>query len=648
MNRFPVQSRSSREGGVMTQRKWKQVLRYRFDNFMSRGTIALIGALGLISLCIILIAGILINLLGVTPEGSEKLGFWEGLWQSLMRAMDAGTLGGDSGWGFRFLMFVVTIGGIFIISGLIGVLTSGLERRLEELRKGRSKVIEKDHTVILGWSLQVFTIISELVTANENRHKPCIVILGDKDKVEMEDEINDKIGDTKNTRIVCRSGSPLETSDLEMVNIDAARSIIILSPEKENPDVDVIKTILAITNNPRRKSSPYYVIGEIQDPKNLEVAKMVGKDEVELLLVGDLISRVIAQTCRQSGLSIVYTELLDFGGDEIYFKEEPSLQGETYGEILAFYEDSAVIGFNTRKHGVRINPPMDTVLEPGDEVIAISEDDDTLILSGKKNIPVKETAIRLSSPQPQSPEKTLILGWNRKLPAIINELDAYVTTGSTTTVVAEFAHGENEIKRLCPSLKNMSITYRIEDTTDRRVLDNLEAEKYNHIILLCYSDQYDPQDADAKTLITLLHLRDIAEKLNQDFSIVSEMMDVRDRILAEISQADDFIVSANLVSLMLTQISENKYLNSVFADLFDPEGSEIYMKYIEDYIQTGEPVNFYTVLEAARKKGETAIGYRLKQFSTNAEKAYGVVVNPDKSREVVFSKEDRIIVLAES
>lgn len=635
----------------MTQQKLKEILRYRFDNFMSRGTVALIGALGIISLCIILIAGILINLLGVTPEGSEKLGFWEGLWQSLMRAMDAGTLGGDSGWGFRFLMFVVTIGGIFIISGLIGVLTSGLENRLEELRKGRSKVIEKDHTVILGWSLQAFTIISELVTANENRHKPCIVILGDKDKIEMEDEIKDKIGDTKNTRIVCRSGSPLEPSDLEMVNIDAARSIIILSPEKENPDVDVIKTILAITNNPRRKSSPYYIVGEIQDPKNLEVAKMVGKDEAELLLVGDLISRVIAQTCRQSGLSIVYTELLDFGGDEIYFKEEPSLQGKTFGDILALYENSTVIGLKTKEHGVRLNPSMDTVLKPGDDVIAIAEDDDTLILSGKKDkkdIPVKETAVRLSSPQPQSPEKTLILGWNRKLPAIIDELDGYVAPGSTTTVVAEFADGENEIKRLCPALKNMSLSYRVEDTTNRRVLDSLEMEKYNYIILLCYSDRYTPREADAKTLITLLHLRDIAEKHNCDFSIVSEMMDVRDRVLAEVSQADDFIVSTNLVSLMLTQISENKHLNAVFAELFDPEGSEIYMKYIEDYVQTGEPVNFYTVLEAARRKGETAIGYRLKQFASDAEKAYGVVVNPDKSREVVFSKEDRIIVLSES
>ena len=70
-----------------------------------------------------------------------------------MRTLDAGTMGGDEGnWPYLFAMLAVTIGGIFIISSLIGILTTGLEARLDSLRKGRSKVVESDHTVILGWS----------------------------------------------------------------------------------------------------------------------------------------------------------------------------------------------------------------------------------------------------------------------------------------------------------------------------------------------------------------------------------------------------------------------------------------------------------------------------------------------------------------
>src|SRR4029077_15129865 len=104
-------------------------------------------------------------------------------------------------------------------------------------------------------------------------------------------------------------------------------------------------------------------------PKNMDVARMVGRDEAELILVGDLIARIIAQTCRQSGLSVVYTELLDFEGDEIYFKAEPSLAGKTFGEALFVYENSTVMGLWLNDGGPRLNTPMNTVKAPGDPII---------------------------------------------------------------------------------------------------------------------------------------------------------------------------------------------------------------------------------------------------------------------------------------
>ncbi len=99
---------------------------------------------------------------------------------------------------------------------------------------------------------------------------------------------------------------------------------------------------------------------------------------------------------------------------------------------------------------------------------------------------------------------------------------------------------------------------------------------------------------------------------------------------------------------MLSQISENKELNAVFTDLFDPEGSEIYLKPASNYVEAGQPLNFYTVVEAARRRGEVALGYRLKAQETDADQAYGVTMNPKKSESVTFSEGDRIIVLAES
>jgi len=631
----------------MTTPTFRDRLRYRFDNFMARGTIALIAGLGVISAAVVGIAAVAIVMSGARQHGAAgPIGPAEAAWESLVRTLDPGTMGQDTGWRFRFIMLFATLGGVFVISALIGVLNNALYTKLGELRKGRSRVIESGHTVILGWSQQVFSIIAELVQANANQRDPCIVILGEKDRIEMETGIRDNVGSTGRTRIVCRHGSPIGLGDLDIVSLHSARSIIVLSPEDGDPDTGVIKTVLAITNNPGRKVEPYHIVAEITDPRNLEAARMVGKDELELVLTGNLVSRIIAQTCRQSGLSVVYTELLDFGGDEIYFKSEPSLTGRTFGEALFAYEDSAVIGLRTAQ-GPRLNPPMDTRIAPGDQIIAVSEDDDTIRVSGPGERGVARDALRLRRPTQATAERTLILGWNWRAPAIIQELDHYVAAGSSVTVVADVPNMDRAAATRDAGARNQAVAYETGDTADRRTLEALRIETYKHVIVLAY-DHVEPQQADARTLVTLLHLRDIADRFGHPFSIVSEMLDVRNRALAEVTKADDFIVSDKLVSLMLAQISENKELNAVFTDIFDPEGSEIYLKLAANYVVIGEPVNFYTVVEAARLRGEVAIGYRITALANDASRAYGVAVNPDKSQPITFAEWDRIIVLAEN
>jgi voltage-gated potassium channel Kch len=623
-------------------------LRYTFDRSLSGGTISLVGWLALVSLSIVVTATALILLVGIAPEGQEPQNFAEAFWQSLMRSIDPGTLAGDTGWSYRILMFIVTIGGIFVVSLLISILSNGLQRKLEEFQKGRSFVVEENHTLILGWSSRIFLIISELVIANENQKKPRIVILADKDKVEMEDEIRAQIGDTKNTRVVCRSGNPIDLIHLEIANPHATKSVIILSPDNSaDADAQVIKMILAMTNNPNRRDEPYHIVAEIRDEKNMEIAALVGKDETKLILSSDVIARITVQTCRQVGLSIVYKELLDYDGDEIYFQEEPALVGKTFGEALFAYEQCALMGLISAESGVKINPPMETVIRAGDRVIAIAEDDDKVIFNGFAHVKIDAAAIREASVNGSREERFLILGWNKRGKTIVRELDNYVADGSYLKIVADAPELENNLKAISANLQNIKVESGTGDTTDRKLLDSLDLTSFDHIVVLCYAEQLDAQAADAKTMMTLLHLRDIEEKKGESYSIVSEMIDVRNRALAEIAKADDFIVSDELTGLLLTQISENAELLDVFNDLFDSDGSEIYLKPAKNYVALGAEVNFYTVTESARKRGEIAIGYRLERHADDAGQAYGVRVNPPKPELITFKLEDKIIVLAE-
>lgn len=613
---------------------------------MAAGPIALIGWLGLASLLLVLAAGLVITIAELTQDEGISLGFGEAAWESLMRTLDPGTMGGDTGWGFRVVMLGVTLGGIFLVSTLIGILSTGISSKLDELRKGHSFVVEKNHTLILGWSEKIFPVISELVTANENLKKPSIVILAPNDKVEMEDEIKIKIPGTKNTRIICRSGNPIDPDNLKIVNLDEARSILVLAGQETDPDIHVIKTILAIINNADRKDSDYHIVAEITDHKNKEVAEMIGKNEVTLVHSEDLIAKVIAQTCRQSGLSIVYDELLGFEGDEIYFQHEPKLEGVTFNDAILAYEDSAVLGIRFPDGSIKINPPMDTVFGVNDIVVAVSKDDDTIKLSGITPL-IDENSFNESKNAPQKNEHTLILGWNKRGISIIRELDNYLGKGSSVTIVSNEAPPGVEFDLLKKSLKNQKISFKSGIITHRETLDELDLKTFNHIILLCYSDTLDIQEADSRTLITLLHLRNISEQLGVQFSIVSEMMDIRNKQLAEVTRADDFIVSNKLISAMLSQLTENRELRTVFDDIFDAEGSEIYLKPVKDYVKPGKEINFYTVCASACRKNEVAIGYRKCRYAHDADKTYGVAVNPKKSDRITFDETDKIIVIAE-
>jgi voltage-gated potassium channel Kch len=616
------------------------------DRLLGGGTLAQVGVLALITVGMIGASVGFLVLSQITPDGVHGFDTWEAVWVSLAHLVDGGTMGNDPpDWPYRTVMLVVTLMGLLLVSALIGLLTTGLVNKLEELRRGRTFVIENDHTLILGWSPSIFTIISELDIAGEDRVRPRIVILADRDKVEMEAEIRTKVPKLQNVKVICRRGQPIDPDDLAIVNPDEARAIIVLAPEGGDADTHVLKTILALTNNPDRKAGRYHIVAELRDSKKHEVAKLIGGDELEVVLSSEVVTRLTVQTCFQSGLSIVYTELFDFVGDEIYLKAEPKLAGKSFGEALLAYDTCAVIGMRRADGTIRLNPPMETVITEQDQLFAITEDAGHFNVHGTPAI--DEAAIRTGERIGKgAPRRTLILAWNRRASSIIREMDYYVQEGSEVTVVADRPEPD-DLKALTPLLQNQTVHFWKGDTTDFTTLDSLDIWSYQHVIVLGGADASGPQEADARTLVTLLYLRTIAERTGAKVNIVSEMLDIRNRELARVTKVDDFIVSNNIISLMLAQVSENKHLNAVFSDLLDTQGQEIYLKPAAEYVELGKPVNFYTVTEAARRRNEVAIGHRLMAPEARKGPMDGISLNRPKVQTTSYAADDRIIVIAE-
>ncbi|WP_341250837.1 CASTOR/POLLUX-related putative ion channel [Euzebya pacifica] len=623
-------------------------LAYALDRSLSRGPVALIGWLALLSAAVVMTGAAALVLLGLRPADAESLGVAEATWQALMRALDAGAVGADVGWPFRAVMLLVTIGGLFILSTLIGVLTTGIEGRLEQLRKGRSVVVEDGHSLILGWSPKALVILAELAVANENRSRPKVVVLADRDKVEMEDEIREQLGDQLgHTRVICRSGRPTSIADLAIASPATARSIVVVTPEDDHDDRFVLRALLALGDPSVRPRGCNHIVATLEDPANREVAEIIGGGDVRLLDVGDLIARITAQTCRQSGLSVVIHELLDFDGDEIYFAPAPSLDGRSWGEVLLAYEGASPIGLRRPDGTITLNPAADTVMAAGDDVIAIAADDDRVIpASAPVATPVEDHVVAVE-PGTSPPERTLVLGWNDRGTVLLRNLDAYVPHGSTVHVVSNDVDVQPALADLAAELNTLALTAGTADITRRAVLEALDLARMDHVIILADAGAESRDAADTDTMITLLHLRDLAGRTDARFAVVPEALDSRNRELLRTTSADDFIVSERLISLLMSQVSEAPDLQTVFAQLFDPSGSEIYLRPAEQYVLPDLSTPFSTVVAAASARGETAIGYRLIALADDPAAAYGVVVNPPRSGEVRLGAGDRVIVLAD-
>ncbi|MBU1307110.1 MAG: hypothetical protein KKF33_16530, partial [Alphaproteobacteria bacterium] len=327
---------------------------------------------------------------------------------------------------------------------------------------------------------------------------------------------------------------------------------------------------------------------------------------------------------------------------KIYTIEQPALTGMTFGAGVMAYEGSTLIGFTRPDGSVTLNPPMETVIPPDVRAIIIAEDDAAIKLTTGSR-PVSRELIVTPAERPDAPEYTLILGWNRRAPIIAHEMSRYVAPGSILAIAADTPDLDDDMARLTVSGTNLALHYVRTDTTSRAALEQLDITAYDHVLVLGYSDLMGAQATDTRTLVTLLHLRKIADQGGKHINVVSEMVDVRNRELAEVTKADDFVVSNKLVSLMLAQASENDRLAAIFDELLDEEGSEIYMRPAEDYVQLGTPVNFYTITQAACEIGQVALGYHRPRPGT---KAGGIVVNPPKTDVLDYQDGDRIIVLA--
>ncbi|GGR13441.1 lipoprotein [Streptomyces cinereoruber] len=628
-----------------------QRLRYRFDNLVAGGTTVLIGWLAAACLAVVIPASMV--LVWADRKAPTTLsGRLQAVWVSVGQTLK---IGGAVGSPVYVLASVsLALVALLFVSTLVSLITTGIDRRIRSLRLGHSTVLETGHTVVLGWSDQIFPVIRELVCANANRRRAAVAVLAPKDKVEMEQGIATRVTDLGTTRVICRTGHTTDPPVLSRVGPRTAKSVLVLPPDGETGDAHVVKTLLAL-GAAVSTDGKAVVVAAVRDARNQLTARLAAGPRGHVLCVDHIVARLLVQTALQPGLSLLYQELLDFEGDEFYTTDAGNLTGRTFGEALLSFTTSSVVGLLRADGAVLLNPGPDSTIRADDRIIVITQDDDTAVPDDASSC-VDEDAIVHAAPGRPVAERLLLLGWNRRAPLIVEQLDQYVNSGTVLDVVARGDDATmRDALRAAPARDHLEVTFRSGDITDPRVLAGLDVPSYDGVMVI--GDTGLPahpgrapetgSETDDRTLVTLLHLRAIGDAASRELALTTEISDDGNRLLAPARAGADFIVSGRLISLLMAQISESDYLAAVFEELFTAEGSEFHLRPVGDYVRLDREVAFATAVESARRRGECAVGYR-QRASAGTGPDHGMKVNPDKGRPVRFAPGGRPIVLAEN
>lgn len=589
-------------------------IKYWLDKQMSKGTASIIRLLSFTVLFVVLFISTLIVIFRLRD------GFFSAFWDSLATIINAWMPSSDEGnVGYIILNTVAAVVGLLFTSILIGVVSTAIEQKLDELRSGNTKVLEKDHTVILGYNFGEHGLLKQLILATEKR-KRTIVIFTDLEKTALEQDLQNNVDIPDNIEVICRHGDITNINDLRYCSIDKAK-VVIVNALNDNKRV---KAVLAVSL--LKKEYPECdanIVACVTNNKYLLPQKKMDKNNVTMFKTDEIMAKMIAHTATEPGLSLAFKELLNFEGNELYFEKDERFCNKTVLELSGYIDNATLIGI---KHNGKtaLNPSRDTVIEEGDEVLLfeISKGSYHINNIGEKNITDREYRKQLK----EAKGKLYIFGSNILLDTITKEIPSDVENIILVPIKKEDKEETDYYND------------RITDIFKGDYLKNLNtiAKDASHIVIL--SDRtIDKEDADINNILLLLKLMNLKEIFDYPYNITVELnMESSYNVTLKNSKID-YIVSSNIASLVLAQMSENIELEDVFDELLSERGNELYSKQLKPFnLKTDKDYSCGSLKQIVLSYGYTLLGYTHED---------NMKLNLKLEDRIQFDENDRLIVL---
>ena len=250
-----------------------------------------------------------------------------------------------------------------------------------------------------------------------------------------------------------------------------------------------------------------------------------------------------------------------------------------------------------------------------------------------------------------------MIGWSFKSSAIIREFADYIIEGSEIHVLLKRPTSEQiaEVEALNAELEGIEVALIQQDCLNIEDLMSVRPFEYNNIIILAGNsqgdDRVDAARVDSENIVALLLLRRIFSQYpaeSKNTKLITEILDSQNDELVAKAGVQDVIISNRLVSMIMAQISESPDIEKVYDDIFQEDGSEIYLKPASLYFEKlPAEVSFADMMAVAQKRDEICIGVKILAQENDKANNNGVQLIPEKNTAFALRPGDSLVVLAE-
>jgi Trk K+ transport system NAD-binding subunit len=640
--------------------RFKNSFVFQLEQVVVRGPLWRFALMLVLVVLVALVAGLLVRVIAPGFESEE-----DAIWWAFLRLTDPGYLGDDEGMAKGTVSTVITILGSVLFTGaLIAILVQWWDDIMSRLELGLTPVALDAHFVLAGWTSRTVTILEEILVSQgrverflrqRGARRLHVALLAECVDASLRQEIKLQLGEHWNARqIILRSGSPLNLDDLERVDFAHAGAILIPAADTTasstlDADANTVKTLMtmgaALEQAPPEELP--LVVAEIQDTRYIDTLRALYPGPMEIIAGDEVICRLMVQNVRHPGLSHVFSEMADVSGNQIYVREESQLAGVSVQQLSYAFAEGVLLGV-VRPQGdgfqALLNPPNDLRLETGDRIAVLAP-------SYKDAAPPESLGAEVELPEKPVSEhavraqrRVLILGWNHRVPALLDEFASYPNEQFDIDIVSLVSASKREKRIAVEALSKDRLTVRqLEfDYTLPAYLESVDPASYDNVLLIASERLKSGAESDARSILGYLLLCQLMAAGAAVPSVLVELSDPDNVPLFE-NRRGEVIVSPVIVSHMLARVALRRELRTVIDELFSSGGCEIFFRHITDYGLAQGEYSFADLQRAADTRGEIAIGIRWA--GQDRTRRGGVQLNPRRDEHLMLNVTDELIVL---